>query len=454
MSVKIPENLYLPYDEISRFLEKIPNGMSYDLMLEKIPSLRVLKKKDIALLLKYIESKDRIVVIKRNLYGEPMSPLLRHKMHAESHLPAYVPPSSKDYLPLPIPKAPVEQQPSIQPAVVSSVVKEEIKVEITATKETPEKVVHDVKTLRLLHLKDAHLIKAADAMNSFLMDCPNGATRTELSNKVVQYHRLRGKERDIVLSYLVSREGIVAAKVDTGGHPIVAARFIHPLNVKPLDIGEQRFDHEKPTIALDPIVPLKENTVEPKKVLTLNRTVRTTRAHFIVAQFMSTRSCLPFYRLVDYIPEFAALSVEARDDLLNDLMEGGVLSMYEAKDPNTDAIITWVASSDKVPVSQSNLNTEKLTPPAEKETHVEKVTESTLEFGSVEEVRKQIAALKDIEKELEEKEKNAALVESIKPLRDQIVVQFNAAQEALSKQIDAFAELENIIGRLNNILGS
>lgn len=60
--IRLQENLYLPYEELSRFLERLPEGMTFDLLQSKIPSLRSLKKKELDILLKYVIEKNRIVV--------------------------------------------------------------------------------------------------------------------------------------------------------------------------------------------------------------------------------------------------------------------------------------------------------------------------------------------------------------------------------------------------------
>jgi len=444
MSIRIPESLYLPYDEISHFLEKIPNGMAYDIMLQKVPSLRWLKKKEIALLLKYIESKDRIVVIKTTTHGKPSSPLLRHKMHSENltvvEQPDKVIPDNVVYSATPgrITLAPENKVIPTHPVIKEEPVEKPV---------IPEKIETDPKALRNLHLKDLPLIKAAENIIKSLLSYSNGLTRTELSNKVVQYHHLRGMDRDIVLSYLVAREGVILSKVSPSGQPIVAGRYIHPTHVKPLDICQQRFDHEKPTVSLDPVMPLRETL----KLNKIPPAVSTPREN-ILSLLGKGKGYLPVFRLVDYIPNFAALFAEEREALLNELVTEDILDVYDYIHPNIDTTIQWVALKGKMPLSHFNSITKELTPPTEKEKEVEKLPESNKSFDSAEEVRKQIKALENIAKELEEKEKNGALIESIKPLRDQIVKQFTVAQEALNKQIDAHAELEIVIGKLNKIL--
>lgn len=79
---RLQEKLYLPYNELSRFLERIPDGMTYDLLQTKIPSLRTLNKKELGLLLDYVVTKDRIIVTPTTQKGVVGAPHLRHKMHS------------------------------------------------------------------------------------------------------------------------------------------------------------------------------------------------------------------------------------------------------------------------------------------------------------------------------------------------------------------------------------
>lgn len=505
---RLKSNLHVPYNDLSHFLEHLPDGMSYDILQTKVPSLRALNKKDLELLLEYVAEKNRIVIIPTTQKGVVGSPILRHKMHAGP-----ISSITKKDVSLPEntlfstgPGRPVISDNSRQSFSKSK--EEEIPVETAKEKPTI-----DINIIRRQTLIKPELIKAAAAIEAKLKVHENGYTRTEMAQKVMEYHHLRGADRTVVLNYLVAKENIRQVKVDASGKALSAPRFVHGIFCKDIPVGEKRFDHSAPQLTLDP---------QPKNAQPTGRDSRplsTPEVQYLSAGFPRTSSRdiskeavgevvlellekvkkpLPLFRVWDYLPGLPGLDKQTRFDILNPLVEAGKINIYSAEHPNDPKKeVHWVrlilegednqvvrTVGDEAPSAMAIAVMEALKKEPEEESNASKypnriaaLNEKPISLASLEQmeiddidpitpvefkdslpvtsaadVRQRIQALERLALTLESKEQEKALVDLIKPIHSEIVAQFTEAQKALEMQIDAHAEIGKAIERMSAIL--
>ncbi|QQV92040.1 hypothetical protein MOC16_gp223 [Klebsiella phage vB_KpM_FBKp24] len=501
---RLQEKLYLPYNELSRFLERIPDGMTYDLLQTKIPSLRTLNKKELGLLLDYVITKDRIVVTPITRKGVVGSPHLRHKMHSAPINVVAQPPQHQlsgevVHIAAPGKQTLVTRKRTLINRIVPVMDKPAMSTETPVNKDEivflgEEKKLVNFDELRKLHLKDGKLINAAVKIKALLLTNKEGFTRTELDNALVEYKYLKGQARSDVLNYLKKYEGVKEQFPEGENVRYPVGRFVHGDFCKPLPTSEQRFDHAAPTLTLDPIPSVVDvRKIDPRAVGTL-----------VIELLTNLGKPLPLFRVWNYIGLDGALSSQDRYDILNPLLTEGKIRIYDDAHPNANAkekVVSWVAIDEGKPSGEEIVRTcgeepttaiaQAVMEALEKKTtdvkpnssqypnrlaqlEVKPVNLATLPemlsavpdpitpielkeqlpapTSSVD-VRKQILELERVAAELEQKERNEALIAAIKPLRDEIVLQFAATQKAIDAQIDAQAALGLAIEQLNKVLG-
>lgn len=515
--VRLQEKLYLPYNELSHFLERIPDGMTYDLLQTKIPSLRTLNKKELGALLDYVITKDRIVVTPTTQKGVIGSPHLRHKMHSApinvvAQPPQHIPSGEVVHITAPGRQTLVVQKRSIMSRLLPK--ETPVTEEPVMSTETPvnkeeivflgeEKKLVDFDELRKMYLKDEKLINAAVKIKALLLTNKEGFTRTELDNTLVEYKYLKGQSRSDVLNYLKKYEGVKEQFPEGENVRYPVGRFVHGDFCKPLPTSEQRFDHAAPALTLDPIPSVSEI-----KTVTLKVDVRKIdpRAvgNLVIELLTTLGKPLPLFRVWNYIGLDGALSSQDRYDILNPLLNEGKIRIYDDAHPNANAkekVVCWVAIDEGKPSGDGIVRTcgeepntaiaqavmealEKKTTDVKSNTSQYPNRTAQLESKPVNlatlpevvspgpalylpinfkeesqpatssvDVRKQILELERVAAELEQKERNEALIAAIKPLRDEIVLQFAATQKAIDAQIDAQAALGLAIEQLNKVLG-
>lgn len=501
---RLQEKLYLPYNELSRFLERIPDGMTYDLLQTKIPSLRTLNKKELGLLLDYVITKDRIVVTPITQKGVVGAPHLRHKMHSApinvvAQPPQHQPSGEVVHIAAPGKQTLVTRKRTLINRIVPVMDKPAMSTEIPVNKEEivflgEEKKLVNFDELRKLHLKDGKLINAADKIKALLLTNKEGFTRTELDNALVEYKYLKGQARSDVLNYLKKYEGVKEQFPEGENVRYPVGRFVHGDFCKPLPTSEQRFDHAAPALTLDPIPSVVDaRKIDPRAVGTL-----------VIELLTNLGKPLPLFRVWNYIGLDGALSSQDRYDILNPLLTEGKIRIYDDAHPNANAkekVVSWVAIDEGKPSGEEIVRTcgeepntaiaqavmealEKKTTDVKSNTSQYPNRTAQLESKPVNlatlpemlsavpdpitpielkeqlpaptssvDVRKQILELERVAAELEQKERNEALIAAIKPLRDEIVLQFAATQKAIDAQIDAQAALGLAIEQLNKVLG-
>ncbi len=493
--IRLQENLYLPYEELSRFLERLPEGMTYDLLQSKIPSLRSLKKKELDILLKYVIEKNRIVVTEITQKGVKCAPLLRHKMFTA---------------PINVLAQPEKERPSGSVVHITGAGKQTIvtkkrsrleriippikeeKEMTTQEKPVTAKTVVDFESLRAEHLVDVKLINAADKIKAFLLTDPKGFTRTEIDESVKEYRYLKGAPRQQVLSYLKTYEGVVEKEWQPEKYKYPVGRFVHPdfINAETAVLPEAVKDY---TFA---------NKEEAKPQVKVNESAI---RGMIVELLKASKNLLPIYQVWNYLPNLPELSKETRFAILNPLVEKGIVSIYSDDHPNKPGChVNWIKLNEEgdtvgivhrtkteAPTAMAVAVMEALQKgPKEGESTVEtnaskypnrlahlearpvnlatlpemansvpdpitpiEFKEQTMAPATSTDVRKQILELERVAIELEQKERNEALIAAIKPLRDEIVMRFAEAQKAIDAQIDAQAALGLAIEKLNQAIG-
>lgn len=493
--IRLQENLYLPYEELSRFLERLPEGMTYDLLQSKIPSLRSLKKKELDILLKYVIEKNRIVVTEITQKGVKCAPLLRHKMFTA---------------PINVLAQPEKERPSGSVVHITGAGKQTIvtkkrsrleriippikeeKEMTTQEKPVAAKTVVDFESLRAEHLVDVKLINAADKIKAFLLTDPKGFTRTEIDESVKEYRYLKGAPRQQVLSYLKAYEGVVEKEWQPEKYKYPVGRFVHPdfINVETAVLPEAVKDY---TFA---------NKEEARPQVKVNESAI---RGMVVELLKASKRLLPLYQVWNYLPNLPELSKETRFAILNPLVEKGIVSIYSDDHPNKPGChVNWIKLNEEgdtvgivhrtkteAPTAMAVAVMEALQKgPKEGESTVEtnaskypnrlahlearpvnlatlpemansvpdpitpiEFKEQTMAPATSTDVRKQILELERVAIELEQKERNEALIAAIKPLRDEIVVRFAEAQKAIDAQIDAQAALGLVIEKLNQAIG-
>lgn len=493
--LRLSEKLYSPYDIMCRFLEKLPDGMTYDVLQSKVPALRRLKPKELDDLLAYTVEKDRVFVIPTERKGVAAAPLLRHKMYGAPTVVKESKPTKS------------ENTVYVSAAGKAELQKPEVaKVETTAPETLRSDNSKDIKSLRAKHL-DANMHSVATDIMAYLLNVPLGVTRTELGNAVVSYHRLRGANRQVVLSYLVAHEGVREVQPDKSTYR-GAPKFTHPMYVQHLDKSEKPYDHSAPALSLDEITPLAEPAIKEARATNDAVPVRTAQVNVeestvvslakigdaIVELLEKTGEHLPMYELHDLVPAYHDLDDSERRECVQALVRSDRVRTYRMPNNNNGTLWIHLYEVDKnetfelrhktAPVGENALAAAfkdaqdkapmpelKPTPPVLNAKDFATLTEATPSADQQQqevpasipaapvppvnslEIRAQIAQLTAMAAQLEQQEQNENLRAVLEPLRDAVVAEFDNVQTALSLQIDAVAALGVAVERFNTALG-
>lgn len=468
--------VFRAYDELGKMLEKVPGGMTFDQAISKLPSLRNLKKKEADSLLSLLKSKDRIDVMETTQKGEAGSPMLRHRMHTQNSMLSSVPEQTQIEVALPHsgktvyiskpgkltldPKmvAAMKQDSMIDTTAARKPVSEQLDKRAVELNTTPEgAAAHHLANVRL----GGKLDVVVEDILKFLEKRSGGANRTEINNKVMSYHAARGTDRAAVIAHMIACHGVVE-QVPTGGDARSAKILMHPKFVKKLEVSAQRFDHDAPTLSMDPIIPnyIPEATakvhITPKAPVARQditfEEVMAIADKVYSAVIVAGAGGMAFARLHDMVKEYHDLSESDRSRVISYLVDCDMVFTFR-KGQNQVMFIERTAPKEQAvketaTVSAPAVVTPKLEEPKQEESTMVEVKEEV----SPEVLRQQAALMVAQAEEIERRKKDQALMERILPLRATIVQEFQNAQTAINLQIDAMAALGLAIEQLNNVL--
>lgn len=468
--------VFRAYDELGKMLEKVPGGMTFDQAISKLPSLRNLKKKEADSLLNLIKSKDRIDVMETTQKGESGSPMLRHRMHTQNSILSSVPEQTQMKVELPHSGRTVYiSKPgrlTLDPKMVAAM-KQDSMVDTTAARQpvsqqltaraeelntTPEgAAAHHLANVRLGGKLD---VVVADILK-FLEKRQNGANRTDINNKVMSYHAARGTDRAAVIAHLIACHGVVE-QVPTGGDARSAKILMHPKYIKKLDVSAQRFDHDAPTLSLDPIIPnyipdasakvhIAPKAPTSRQDVTLEEVMEIADKVYS-AVIVAGVGGMAFARLHDMVKEYHDLSENDRSRVISYLVDCGMVFTFR-KGQNQVWFIERTAPKEQVVKETTTVSAPAVATPKLEEPKQEEPTMTAAPIVlSPEELRRQAAVLNAQAEELERRKNDQALMERVLPLRAAIVQEFQNAQTAINLQIDAMAALGLAIEQLNQVL--
>ena len=483
MSVKLPDFMRGAYTVLCRYLEKLPEGASWDVLTTKVPSLRRLKAKDLDLMLQYVASRDHIYVIPTARKGERSAPLLRLRQFG---MPTVVAESEPVTTPdtVYVAKAGKPELQKPEPVVHTPEPVAAVQPEPTPVIE-PTPMVDTVSTqpnsaeLRKTYLAEHMHVAAVDIM-AYLRNKPNGAARTELGNGVMSYHRLRGAYRQVVLSYLVAHEGL--REIPATGGTARAAVFLHPIFNKTLDKSEVPYDHSAPELSLDTFTPLVEPTLDttastasstPPAITSLS--LDEIGQEILDLLHSVDGESIAMWELHNQVVNYHNLNDQERRDCIQALVREDKVRTYRVPNNHTgtmwikiyseqerqeDAVVRQTqpvtesaialamkAAQEKAPMPElkkEEVNTDIPTAPA---TPVALPTNSADLFAH-------IAQLSNLAAQLQTQEQNAELRETLRPLHDRVVKEYSNVQEALSLQIDAVAALGVAVEQFTQAFGA
>lgn len=490
MSVKLPDFMRGGYDVLCRYMEKLPDGATWDILIAKVPSLRRLKAKEQDLMLEYASERGRLHVVPTARKGEKSAPLIRHtKFGLPTRVIEEDAPTPKNTVYVAKPGKPELQkiQPNKEPPVSEPVVASTSPQEPTPiTEPTPAATTMqnqpDISKLRDTHLAQ-HLHAAAEGIMTYLSNTENGSARTELSNMVVDYHRLRGANRSAVLGYLVAHEGL--REIHPEGNAARAAVFVHPKFTKTLDPSDKPYDHSAPELPLDTFTPLVEPTLAatPAPVVPVETAPAITSLSLtdigneIVDLLHSVDGArMPMRELHNLSVNYHNLTDQERRDCVQALVREDKVRTYRV--PNTQTGTMWIKiyseeeRQEDLVVRQTrpipeNAMTLALKAAQEKAPmpELKKVENSTdpvavpaapafdAPVTSSADLFAQIAQLTNMAAQLQTQEQNSALRETLRPLHETIVNEYNNVQTALSLQIDAVAALGIAVEQFTQAFG-
>lgn len=468
--------LFRAYDELSKMLEKIPGGMAFDQAISKLPSLRALKKKETVTLLELIKSKDRIDVMDTTQKGEPGSPMLRHRLYAQTGTLTSVPEQKEIAGVLPgsgktvyIAKA---GKLTLDPNTVAAM-KRDNAVDTRACRPTAETMLKDrakelnttVEGAATHHIANASLGGKLDTVVkdilTFLERRQNGANRTEIGNKVMAYHACRGSDRAAVIAHLIACHGVVE-QIPTGSDARSAKILMHPKFIKKLDVSEQRFDHDAPTLSLDPIIPnyvpeatstlhVKPKVHTPRTDVTFEE-IQDIADKVYSAVVVAGTGGMAFARLHDMVKDYHELSEGDRSRVISYLVDCDMVFTFR-KGQNQVMFIERTAHKEQTAQETPVVSAPAVVTPKLEEPKQEELTMTNAPIVlSPEELRRQAAALTAQAEELERRKNDQALMERVQPLRDLIAQEFQNAQTAITLQLDAMTQLGLAIEQLNQVL--
>lgn len=241
----LPQRLQRPLAEITSFLEKVPDGLTFDVLESKVQSVATLKKKDRELLLEHMRERGRIMVMDVTSGGKNTFPHLRHKLHISNStltnskeerqaLPQkeefdptkYVPVTNSEprvgnrvvYTSAPQRTIPTRFKRKVHNLVEEFVTLETTPVETHIAPANQEPTMNTTTSLPTSNTYvpqlPTRLVQAAHDVMAYLKERPEGATLTLIGNKVVSYHRLKGSDRKQVIAWLASSANASAVKKD------------------------------------------------------------------------------------------------------------------------------------------------------------------------------------------------------------------------------------------------
>lgn len=257
------------YNEVTRLVEKLPDGISWDTVLGKVAVLKSMNKSQQAELLIRFRSQGNVMVIDTKRDGEDVTyPVLKHKMFLKNVLDMTNTIGQVDN--------------SNTPGLQTSFAPKRFSPSDAVLKSTPAAdVAHNSRSAALAHtcknaedlrtqvndrikqldgeggispdlafkgdtmdraiakampanwgLATERLVVAATAALDTLKKYKEGLTRTKLSNLCVKYHGLTGGDRAMVINTLIKFAGVVDYKSPTSSDSRSATTLLHPDHAK------------------------------------------------------------------------------------------------------------------------------------------------------------------------------------------------------------------------------
>lgn len=257
------------YNEVTRFVEKLPDGIAWDLVLTKVTAMKMMKKSDTAELLRRFREQGNVMVIDTKRAGEDVTyPVLKHKKYISNALDLTNTIGQVPNEPIPglrttfppkrftaddvtlkqtmIPQKPagdVVTQKLVEDSTSYGDVKNKLGVLLThsgLTKEQVSKMSDEELTETLLTVdvpsklglaNDAQY-EAAMAVLDTLKTHKAGLTRTQLNNLCFKYHQQGREGRTSILTALIKYAGVVDYRSPTSSDSRSATTLIHPDHVK------------------------------------------------------------------------------------------------------------------------------------------------------------------------------------------------------------------------------
>lgn len=478
----LPQRLHKAFSELTRLLERLPNGMPWDEIQTKVSAIKNMRRKDRDLFLEYCRENDRFDVIATTRKGEEASPVIRHHKF-DTALTAIEQPaplsSGRDVVFMAVPgKLTLNPQ---QPPVVSAdhgriagyreatqgIVQQISKVDSMAQSMSERATVGAaVSVLNGVNIDGASPEKimslsqtqqlAAWGILEYLSKTPAGAARTVLGNKCVGYHRLNGTRRVEVIAALIASKLVYEQYPEETAIKRTAKVLVHRNFVKTLDVSEQRFDHDAPTVSGEVITPMvepKTTAATPVRYCSIDwDTVQNIADDVENYVTVAGRGGMALARLHNLCPSYHKLDLEDRKRVIRFLVdagrvmtyERGVVQYIEIVKPDVVETPTPVTPVPEIPVME---------PAMEQPTPVMPQAADVLpENATAAEIRERAARMLAIAAELERRESDKTLIELVRPVCDELRQGYAEVQRALDQQIDACATLGLAVEKLNSIL--
>lgn len=289
------------YNEVTRFVERVPAGISWDVVLTKVAVLKTLNKSELVDLLARFRAQGNVVVIDTKREGDDVAyPVLKHKMHmgSGSNLTNVVGQVSDEPEPglrtsfgpkrfspeniigHPTPGANVANAKAaaemayacksadgllsrvrdgvnkidaVTPGGVDSV-SDEVLIN-TIVKDTPP----------LNYGLSTELYISAVAILDTLKMYKAGLNRTRLGNLCMRYHRLNRDDRSLVITALIRHAGVVDYRSPTSSDSRSASSLLHPDHVKGVVCSKTTDTNASEKAEKEKIIAPAKPLVEPLK---------------------------------------------------------------------------------------------------------------------------------------------------------------------------------------------
>ncbi len=492
----LPQRLHKAFSELTRLLERLPNGMPWDEIQTKVNAIKNMRRKDHELFLAHCAESGRLEVIETTRKGEEASPVIRHRKFNEPLTAVEQPvPSISDNVvhtasPGKLTIAPQSAQHKVMTAGASAPAQQ---FETAAAYRNWITGVPMTETAAISALavtvyrieegsdepKDSEgLIKisgdirfAATSIALYLRMHPYGVNRTTLNNKCMAYHDLVGAPRQRVIAELLAQGIIVEQQND---HDKRAAKvLVHRSFVKSLPASEKKFDHDAPQLTLDPIHPTVEPTqpdvlafggekaITAESELSLTEMVDITERVYSFVK-VAGRGGMAFARLHDLCSEYHNLTVEDRKRVIRYLVDSKQVNTYNRGTVPYIEIVPEVDNGRnetytpvvKVPEITRTTYSYPTEPEDTMETkdQTAPIDQTLPEGSSAAAIRERAAQMLALAEQLERREQDQAMVEMVRPVYETIRGSYEDAQKALEQQIDALAEMGVAVERLGEIL--